>query len=227
MFIRPDTFEITRVIDWQHTVITPLLLAAGHPKLFENPDEEPPETLDAPKLPEGYDALDSETKSRVDELLRRRRLFHFYRVFNGARNKLHLAAFYDPILLPRQHLVEFAGRQWSGNLVTLRGALIRIREYWPLLPTQVEECPLDFSIAELERHSEEEPAWFDATAPVNYWREELGGLSEEGWVRTEMYEYAVKENEALRAKFFGGAVSDEREKITRGWPFQDKEKFFW
>ncbi|KAG5304196.1 phosphotransferase enzyme family protein [Histoplasma capsulatum G186AR] len=225
VFVRPETFEITKIIDWQHTVITPLLLAAGHPKLFENPDAEPPETLEAPKPPEGYDSLDSEIKSRVDELLRRQRLFYFYRVFNGAKNKLHLSAFYDPLLLPRQHLVEYAGRQWNGNLMTLRGALIRIHEYWSLLPTKIEKCPIDFPEAELKKHFEEEPTWFDATALVNYWRDELGGLSEEGWVRTEMYDHAVKQNETLKSKFFNDADPNEKEKIIQGWPFQDREEF--
>ncbi|EER45819.1 phosphotransferase enzyme family protein [Histoplasma capsulatum H143] len=215
VFVRPETFEITKIIDWQHTVITPLLLAAGHPKLFENPDSEPPETLEAPKPPEGYDSLDSETKSRVDELLRRRRLFYFYRIFNGAKNKLHLSAFYDPLLLPRQHLVEYADRQWNGNLMTLRGALIRIHEYWSLLPTKVEKCPIDFPEAELKKHFEEEPTWFNATALVNYWRDELGGLSEEGWVRTEKYNHAVKQNETVKSKFFDDADPNEKEKIIQ------------
>lgn len=224
--MNPETFKITKIIDWQHTIITPLLLAAGHPRLFENPDAEPPETLEAPQPPEGYDSLDSETKSQVDELLRRRYLFYLYRVLNGAKNKLHLSAFYDPILLPRQHLVEYAGRQWSGNLMTLRGALIRMHDYWSLLATKLEKCPIDFSEAELKKHYEEEPTWFDATALVNYWRDELGGLSEEGWVRTEMYDHAMKENEGLRAKFFNDADSNEKEKITQGWPFQDREEFY-
>lgn len=57
-------------------MIEPLLLAAGHPRLFENPDVAPPETLEAPKPPEGYESLDPETKGQVDELLRRRNLYY-------------------------------------------------------------------------------------------------------------------------------------------------------
>ena len=222
----PDTFEITSVIDWQHTVITPLLLAAGHPRLFENPDVEPPETLEPPKPPEGYDLLDPQMKSEVDELLRRRHLYYLYRVFNGAKNKPHLYGCADPLLLPRQHLIDYAGRQWSGNLMTLRGALMRIREYWPLLPTDAKECPIDFTETELKQHSEDEPMWFDLTALVNHWRDELCGLSEEGWVRSEMYDHAVEKNKALKAKFSNEADPDEIEKVAQGWPFQDKEEFF-
>ncbi|EGE79026.2 phosphotransferase enzyme family protein [Blastomyces dermatitidis ATCC 18188] len=124
VFISPETSKIRRIIDWQHTVIVPRLLASGHPHLFENPDVELPPTLDAPQPPDGYESLDPETKAQVDELLRRRNLYYFYRVFNGAKNQLHLAACADPLLEPRKHLVDFAGRQGNGNLMTLRGALI-------------------------------------------------------------------------------------------------------
>ncbi|EZF69676.1 hypothetical protein H105_07906 [Trichophyton soudanense CBS 452.61] len=225
VFVSPDTFDITCIIDWQHAIITPLLLAAGHPKMFENPDVEPPETLEAPKPPEGYDTLDIETKSQVDELLRRRYLYYLYRVFNGARNKGHLSAFYDPVLQPRQHLVDYAGRQWTGSIITLRGALMRMCGYWPLLSTK-EECPISFTDAELKKHSEDEPMWFDLTALVNYWRDELGGLSEEGWIRSEMFDHAMKKNKELKEKFINDADPDEVENVVKGWPFQDKEEFF-
>ncbi|EGD94835.1 hypothetical protein TESG_02337 [Trichophyton tonsurans CBS 112818] len=195
----PIHLTLTSIIDWQHTTVTPLLLAAGYPKMFENPDVEPPETLEAPKPPEGYDTLDIETKSQVDELLRRRYLYYLYRVFNGARNKRHLAAFYDPVLQPRQHLVDYADRQWNGNLITLRAALMRMCGYWPLLPTK-EECPISFTDAELKKHSKDEPMWIDLTALVNYWRDELGGLSEEGWIRSEMFDHAMKKNKELKKK---------------------------
>ncbi|GBF63939.1 hypothetical protein TMEN_6607 [Trichophyton mentagrophytes] len=220
----PIHLTLTSIIDWQHTTVTPLLLAAGYPKMFENPDVEPPETLEAPKPPEGYDTLDIETKSQVDELLRRRYLYYLYRVFKGARNKRHLAAFYDPVLQPRQHLVDYAGRQWNGNLITLRGALVRMCGYWPLLPTK-EECPISFTDAELKKHSKDEPMWIDLTALVNYWRDELGGLSEEGWIRSEMFDHAMKKNKELKKKFINDADPDEVEKVAKGWLFQDKEEF--
>lgn len=225
IFVSPDSFKITSVIDWQHTVVTPLLLAAGHPRLFENPDPQPPESIEAPKRPEDYDSLDSEAKIQADELLRRRHLYYLYRIFNGARNEPHLKALADPLLLPRQHLVDYAGRQWNGNLVTLRGALIRMREYWPLLPSVggTTKCPLEFTKAELESHAEQEATWFDLTALTNYWREEMGGMNEEGWVRSEVYDHALKKNKEFKAHFYDNADADEVELVTRGWPFQDRE----
>lgn len=224
----PDTFNITCIIDWQHTIITPLLLAAGYPRLFENPDSKPPTGLVPPKYPEGYDTMSPEDKAQVDELIRRRSLFYLYRVFNGGLNKVHLQALQDPLILSRQHLVDFAGRQWSGNLITLRGALMRMRDIWLHVPGKDRdfECPIGFSEQEVEEQKENEPMWYNLNTLVNHWRDELGGLSEDGWVRTEQYGDAVKRNESLRAEFSEGGSVDELEKIKRGWPFQDHEEFF-
>lgn len=83
---------------------------------------------------EWYENLPEEEKAEADELYRRRLVYHYYRIFNGGLNKPHLHALRDPLLLPRQHLVDRAGRQWNGNLTTLKGALLRMVEYWHLLP---------------------------------------------------------------------------------------------
>ncbi|PYI29808.1 serine/threonine protein kinase [Aspergillus indologenus CBS 114.80] len=228
VFVCPETFSPTCIIDWQHTTITPLLLAAGYPRLFENPDPEPPAGLTPPKYPENYDQLDPEDKAQVDELIRRQSLFYLYRVFNGGLNKTHLKALQDPLVLPRQHLVNLAGRQWSGDLMTLRGSLMRIRDIWSHVPghDRSQECPISFSEEELAEQSENEPMWYQLNHLVSHWRDELGGISEEGWVSTEKYDHAVKRNDSLKAEFAEGGSPDELDKIKRGWPFQDHEEFF-
>ncbi|OJJ43564.1 hypothetical protein ASPZODRAFT_2114104 [Penicilliopsis zonata CBS 506.65] len=229
VFVCPDTFNVTCIIDWQHTIVAPLLLAAGYPKLFEKPDPDEPSTeLVPPKYPDGYDAMSPEDKAQVDELIRRQTFFYLYRVFNGGLNKVHLKALQDPLILSRQHLVDLAGRQWSGNLMTLRGALIRMRDIWLHVPGKDEkpECPIGFSEQELTEQSENEPMWYNLNKLVDHWRDELGGLSEEGWVQTEQYNYAVEQNKALQVKFSEGGSADDLERIKRGWPFQDHEEFF-
>ncbi|KAJ6110161.1 serine/threonine protein kinase [Penicillium sp. IBT 16267x] len=226
VFVCPETFSPTCIIDWQHTTITPLLLAAGYPRLFENPDPEPPAGLTPPKYPENYDK--TEDKAQVDELIRRQSLFYLYRVFNGGLNKAHLKALQDPLILSRQHLVDCAGRQWSGNLMTLRGSLMHIRDIWSHVPgnDRSPECPVSFSEEELAEQSENEPMWYKLNHLVSHWRDELGGMSEEGWVSTEKYDHAVKRNDSLKAEFSEGGSADELENIKRGWPFQDHEEFF-
>ncbi|KAB8225532.1 hypothetical protein BDV33DRAFT_198445 [Aspergillus novoparasiticus] len=135
--------------------------------------------------------LSGEAKREADELYGRRLLFHYYRVFNGGLNKAHLSALGDPLLYPWQHIVDRTGRQWSGNLMTLKGALIRMTEYWPNLPdTNSVACPVQFTNAELEEFFEKEEQLFQLKVAVNLWREQTGGASEDGWIGNEKYESA-------------------------------------
>lgn len=216
------------IIDWQHTTIRPLALVAGYPKLFENPDSELPADLTPPKYPDDYDSMDAAKKAQVDELIRRQSLFYLYRVFNGGLNKIHLKALQDPLTLLRRHLVDTAGHQWAGNLMTLRSALMRTCEFWDHAPGKEPKtgCPVEFSRQEIESQTENDPMWCNLNALVNYWRDELGGLTEEGWIRTESYDHAVKRNQSLIEEFSKDGSEDELEKIKRGWPFQDREEFF-
>lgn len=155
VFLCPDSQANSCIIDWQHTVVLPLLLVAGHPKLFENPDPYPPKGLAEPELPADYESLSVEEGSQADELHRRRVLYQLYRVFNGGLNKQHLEALRDPLLILRHYLVDRAGRQWNGDLVILKGALIRIMENWHQIQTyssKEAECPVKFSESEIEEN---------------------------------------------------------------------------
>lgn len=157
IFISPDSGAISCIIDWQHATVEPRLLVSGYPRAFENPDPTEPPNLKGPSLPTDYDTLSAEARAEADEIYRRRLLFHYYRVFNGGLNKPHLIALRDPLLLPRQHLIDRATRQWSGNLMTLKGALIRMVEYWHLLPdTKGVPCPVQFTSAEVEELAKQE-----------------------------------------------------------------------
>lgn len=196
--------------------------------MFENPDTTKlPEGLKPPKYPEGYETMNQQEKSQADELLRRQNLFYLYRVFNGGLNKLHLKALQESLIMPRQLLVNFAGQQWTGDIMNLRGALMRMREFWAHFPNKGDqtECPIEFTEQEISEQSEHEDMWYKLNTLVSLWREELG-LSEEGWVSAEMYEHAVERNESLKAEFSEGGSVDELAQIKRGWPFQDHEEFF-
>ncbi|QVM06144.1 Phosphotransferase enzyme [Coccidioides posadasii str. Silveira] len=158
IFISSKTGAISCIIDWQHTTIEPLLLVAGYPRSFENPEINESPDLKEPQLPSNYDSLPPDEKAEADELYRRQTLYHYYRVCNGVFNKTHLKALCDPLLHPRKHLIDRAGRTWSGNLITLMGALVRMTEYWSLLPnTKGLNCPVNFEAGDLEEfHKNEE-----------------------------------------------------------------------
>lgn len=198
---------------------------AGYPRAFENPENNESFDLEEPKLPSGYDSLSADRRAEADELYRRQTLFHYYRIFNGLHNKLHLDALRDPLLHPRKHLVDRAGRQWSGNLITLMGALVRMTEYWSLLPdAKGIDCPVKFDQDELETFHKNEEIWFALNAVVNQWRDQIG-VNEEGWVRNEGYEDAVRRARQLRDSLIVEMEGDKEDiaLLNKGWPFRDHE----
>lgn len=226
IFVSPDSGAISCIVDWQHTTVEPCLLVAGHPRAFENPDIEQPPDLKEPSLPSDYKSLPAKAKAEADELYRRRLLFYYYRIFNGHLNKPHLQALRDPLLLPRQHLVDRAGREWNGNLITLKGALVRMVGYWPHLPeTRGIECPVKFTDAELDGFVEQEQMWFDLNKLVNYWRDEIG-INEDGWVSNDRYEEAVRKTAQLKDSLVEAAEGDEEDirLLNEGWMFRDREE---
>ncbi|KMU86855.1 hypothetical protein CIHG_04795 [Coccidioides immitis H538.4] len=212
IFIRPETNKISCIIDWQHTALLPLLLATGHPPMLQSPDHPPPQTLEKPVLPNDYDSFSPEEKSQADELHRRRVLFYLYMVFNGGLNKRHLSGLRDPRVLLTQHLVERAEKQWSGDVFSLKAALIRITENWDHFSASLPEpvpCPISFARSEIDMHYEQEPTWFQMNSLVEYWKSELQGLSDDGWVRTEAYEDVVKKNMELKKVLLDGSDTQE------------------
>ncbi|KAE8151645.1 kinase-like domain-containing protein [Aspergillus avenaceus] len=227
IFISPETGEVSCIIDWQHATVEPRLLVAGYPRAFECPDPKQSLQLQEPSLPLDFETLSGEQKDKAEELYRRRLLFYYYHIFNGHLNKPHFQALRDPILLPRQHLVDRAGRQWSGNLMTLKGALKRMIEYWPHLPdTKGLPCPVHFTEAELDGFAEQEQTWFDLNKVVNHWRDQVGGVNEDGWVSNEKYAEAVQNVAELKESLIAIAEGDEEDirYLETGWLFRDCEE---
>ncbi|OJJ49034.1 hypothetical protein ASPZODRAFT_13771 [Penicilliopsis zonata CBS 506.65] len=226
IFISPETGTISCIIDWQHSKIEPRLLAAGYPRAFENPDPEQSLELKEPALPAHYETMPVEEKDAADELYRRRLLFYYYRIFIGHLNKAHLACLRDPILFPRQHLVDRAGRQWNGNTMTLKGALLRIIEYWPYLAdTAGVSCPVQFPETEVDGFHEQEQLWFSLNKVVDHWRDQVGGVNEDGWISNETYEDSMRKIAELKASLIAEAEGDKEDiyLLEKGWLFRDRE----
>ncbi|OOO07690.1 hypothetical protein OAory_01041900 [Aspergillus oryzae] len=159
-------------------------------------------------------------------LYRHRLLFHYYRIFNGHLDKPHLQALRDPIILPRQHLVDRAGRHWNGDVMTLKGALVRMVRYWPHLPdTRGIECPGEFTDAELKGFAEKGQMLFDLNKLVNYWRDEIS-INEDGWVSNDLYEDAVRKAAQRKESLVEAAEGDEQDirLLKEGGMFRDREE---
>ncbi|KAF2811522.1 uncharacterized protein BDZ99DRAFT_487255 [Mytilinidion resinicola] len=202
IFVTPETGRVSCLIDWQHAIIQPQLLAAGYPRAFDNPDDELSPELVEPKLPEDLASLQEEEKH-------------------------HIAALREPLLLGRQMLVDRAGRQWEGNLITLKGAIVRAAQFWEHLP-DVEDikCPVQFDQTELDEFAENEDSWLKMSVAAEQWRKSVCNMTEEGWVRNEYYEEAKKKLADLKEEIRLQCEGDEEDMqaFRTGWPFRDREE---
>ncbi|OJD22058.1 hypothetical protein ACJ73_06598 [Blastomyces percursus] len=175
--------------------------------MLQSPDNPPPKTLEKPVLPDNYHSLGPEEKSQVDELHRRRALFYLYMVFNGGLNEQHLAGMRDPRVLLTQRLVA---RNWDHFTVELSNPF---------------PCPISFTESEVELYYGQEPTWVQVNGLVEYWKSELQGMRNDGWVRTEAYEDAIKKNMELKQVLLNGSDTPEEERcVQEQWPFQDHEE---
>ncbi|RMZ75887.1 hypothetical protein DV738_g5227, partial [Chaetothyriales sp. CBS 135597] len=228
IFLSPETGRISCLIDWQHTIIQPLLLAAGYPRAFENPDDEATRELVEPKLPENLHAMPADEQQAARELYRRRLLFYAYRVFNGHFNQPHIAAMRDPLLLGRQMLVDRAGRQWEGNIVPLKSTVVRAAQFWEHFPDVEEglECPVHFDQAELDKFAEVEDVWLRMNVLMEQWRARICNMTEEGWVRNEDYLVAKQRLEELKEEVRLQCEGDDEDiqAFQTGWPFRDRKE---
>ncbi len=197
---------------------------AGNPPLFESPDPGPPKGFEKPSLPADYDSLSPEEKIQANKLHRQRVLFYLYMIFNAKDNKPHLDALCYPMRMPCQHLVDRAGRQWSGNTITLKGALIRAVNNWDRLAQGI-SCPVQFDADDEKEFLHTEEQWFTATALLEHWRSILDDLGQDGWVRNESYEAVVEMNQELKREWLDKAEDDEDLLcVEKYWPFQDHKE---
>ncbi|KAF2128324.1 kinase-like protein [Dothidotthia symphoricarpi CBS 119687] len=229
IFITPETGRISCLIDWQHAIIHPHLLAAGLPRAFENPDPDLPTHLDDPTLPENLASLPDAEKIAIHALHRQRILFFTYYILTGALNKPHLAALHDPLLLGRQMLVDSAGRQWAGNLITLKGAVLRAVRFWGHFPdVEGMDCPVRFEQGEIDGFADVEDSWARMSGLVEGWRERVCGMTEEGWVRNEDFEDARDEMAELKEEIRLQCEGDEEDSqaFRSGWLFREREEFY-
>jgi hypothetical protein len=183
IFIDSATGRTTCLIDWQHSIIQPQILAAGYPQAFKNPDEVIPSNLNEPKLPVYLDTLSEQEQTEARALRRQRSLFHSYRVFTSGLNRAHHAALKYRMRRPRHLPVDFAGREWSGTNITLRGAIIRTVQHRHLLPDTLGKiCPFHFDETEMEDFGTLEERWAMMDAMLEEYRRRVYDMNEDGWV---------------------------------------------
>ncbi|KNG88833.1 hypothetical protein ANOM_002477 [Aspergillus nomiae NRRL 13137] len=110
--------------------------------------------------------------------------------------------------------------------MTLKGALIRMVEYWSHLPgTKELHCPVQFTEAALEGFHDE-GLWFNLNKVVNHRRDQIGGVNEDGWISNQRYDDAVEELVRLKESLVASAEGsqDDIRLLEKGWLFRDRKE---
>lgn len=98
-------------------------------------------------------------------------------------------------------------------------------EYWYLPDANGNRVPYNSPLLSWMAFFEQEELWFSLNKAVNHWREQIGGVSEDGWISNEKYEDTVRKVAELKASLIAGAQGDEEDIwfLERRWLFRDRD----
>nr|KMM64883.1 hypothetical protein CPAG_01235 [Coccidioides posadasii RMSCC 3488] len=117
---------------------------------------------------------------------------------------------YSKPLLPEDYE---AGHPWTRNIITPKGALIRVINHWAVLMStqhQKHPCPIQFDTKDEEEFYELEEKWFKINILVEHWRSLRDDMGQDGWLKKKWIDEAEDEEDLAH--------------VEHGWPFQDHEE---
>ncbi|KAI9681332.1 MAG: hypothetical protein M1817_002615 [Caeruleum heppii] len=189
-----DPSQITGIIDWQEIWAAPFFTQARFASAFDC-DEDYPDGIVMPRLPEDYDDLSETDKSRADAGLKAIKLKKFYEIASRKFNPLLFRAMdaiqeEDDEDVSLSAIFDLVGRSWIDGPIPLRWLLMQVAKKWPGLTEDAGvPCPITFSAEEMARCKTEADAWAESHQPFELLRSRL--LGREGWVPHEDYEAAM------------------------------------
>ena len=177
-----------------------------------------------PSLPENLNEL-SGAERASEEYLHRRRLVHYHYVTSTEEcNRLHHAAFTDPLYALRGRLFQQASGPCEGETFELKAALIQVTKKWDELTGGGVPCPVEFDAKDLRETTVLNEELSNADRGFEF-LQGMCGLGEEGWVLAEDYEYAVAFLKERKEEALAGAeLVEEREEIMAHWPWDDVDE---
>ncbi|KAI4267332.1 MAG: hypothetical protein L6R35_006859, partial [Caloplaca aegaea] len=147
-----DPTQITCVIDWQHTLVSPVFTQARWP-VFLQPPGGYSTGMEIPKLPEDFEELDPDDK----ELARVQKLeavsSKAYELQNSFNNRLVYCAIWQFDARLRE-VFRRVGDTWDEGIVRLREALIAIHQQWEVMGF-LTQCPITVTAEEVAAHAQQ------------------------------------------------------------------------
>ncbi len=195
IFFRPQSTDISGIIDWQGASILPFFLQSGFP-VFCDHDLGRPQTLEKPKLSDTFEVMNPREQQEALMNLKHKQANLYYTAATGLKCERHMQALRLPYLDMRQYLIKQAGMPWDGDLVNLRAALIGVHSKWDDLVGE-HVCPISFTDEEVRFAMQESREWNEAAEVLTTIRDTLG-IDGEGGTDPENYNRAAALNKEWR-----------------------------
>ncbi|KAL3482146.1 kinase-like domain-containing protein [Aspergillus californicus] len=222
IFVDPDSFQITRIIDWQSARVAPLFYQSAVPRMCRHP-KPVSEGWAVPGRPTDYETLSPEEQKRIDEDVESETLHKYYEAQTAKRSSTHWAVLQQrsiPILRKPVWLVT--GIWENRDLFFLRDGLMQLVAHWDQLVPGV-PCPVSFSKDEVELQSKEDEN-INGVGQMLLMFAEQAVLPVDGMVEREDYEIARENCRKFRDIFINLGKNDEEKELFRNlWPYQDSE----
>lgn len=220
IYVAPDErSRIVSIIDFQSLSVLPAFLQARWP-VFLKPPHNYVKGLVQPKLPDGFDELDEESKSLAEREWSQAKLAKAYEVSTCLENRVA----YHAMNVPRvfRELFIRCGELSEVGVIPLRACLIEIYQNWSNLGF-TGECPFSFTEEEIDTH-ERQFTEYQAWHEVQRLAWECLDTDAEGWVAPQVdFAEKRKQNKELLSMFIERMAGERsREEAMKMWPFPDE-----
>ncbi|KAF2278274.1 kinase-like protein [Westerdykella ornata] len=213
-----EDFDITGIIDWQHSTVLPTFLAAGIPKYFQNYDDEESQIFSPPKYPAGLETMEEDDRAAALEQFRRRHVHFFYLGFTQRMNEPHWRALEQAGELLKRRIFTDAGNPWEGLNTPLQLDILNLVRNLSEIATANTDgttptCPvLDEALREVD-------------STLETVRSAIG-ISSDGWMPNERYEASKAMAKWVKERGLAEADGDPwlKEMSERHWPFDDHDE---
>jgi hypothetical protein len=225
IFVSEDV-TITGLIDWQHSLVLPIFLAAGMPNSFQNYNHEESMSFVPPRLPD-LNSIDEDERAEAQEQFRRRHVHFFYLEFTQRMNEPHWHAITQDTGLLRRRIYNDAGSPWEGLSTPLQMDIVRVSQNWSKVASAdsdgaISACPITLTEHEVQRRVTLDESLQEVDSDMERINGALG-VASDGWTSNEVFESAKETAKLIREQGIA-AVSDEpwlKEMTEQHLPFDD------
>ncbi|PYI02010.1 phosphotransferase enzyme family protein [Aspergillus sclerotiicarbonarius CBS 121057] len=217
IYVAPDdSTRIVSIIDFQSVSVMPAFLQARWPE-FLKPPQDYTAGLVHPKLPDGFDDMDEESKMLARREWSQAKVAKAYEVSTYLEDRPAHNAMHVPRVF--RELFTRCGEVSEVGIIPLRACLIEIFQNWSSLGF-TGSCPFSFTAEDISTHEaqfNEYQAWHE----VQRLAQECLDTDAEGWVAPQLDIAEKRRQNSELLTMFIARMADEKspEEARKMWPF--------